>query len=251
MKNREEFLDEGLRLGTWLSSGAPVVSEMAAQFSFDWFLLDLEHGSGSEEQLLQSLRAMSESPARLIVRVPGFLPEMIGRVLDWGADGIMLPHVSSAQQAIDCVAAMRYPPVGWRGYSSTVRAYRYGLDSPENPQEVKPLCFAQIEDVEGVRNVHDIAAVDGVDVLFVGPADLKLALNHQPPEHAIDFEEALRQVAAAAKVYGKKAGILLRDRHDFVNLLSIGYSCIAIDSDLGILRKGYQGLMAWYKQVNV
>jgi len=237
-------------LGTWLSSGSPVVAEVAAQFSFDWFLLDMEHGSGSEEQLLETLRAMSGTSARLIVRVPGLLPEMIGRVLDRGADGIMLPHVSNARQAEDCVKAMRYPPYGARGYSSSIRAYNYGLDVPQDPSAVKPFFMAQIEDAEGVENAKEIAAVDGVDILFVGPADLKLALSNQPADgNGMDYDNALLAVAESVRRHGKNAGILMRNRNDFEYLKNMGYSCIAVDSDLGILKKGYQSLVEWSKQV--
>lgn len=249
MKNREEFLNAPVALGTWLSSGSSVVSEVAAQFSFDWFLLDLEHGSGSEAQLLDTLRAMSGSPARLIVRVPDLLPDMIGRVLDRGADGIMLPHVTCAQQAEDCVKAMRYLPYGTRGFSSSVRAYNYGLQVPQDPSAVKPVCMAQIEDAEGVRNAKEIAAVEGVDILFVGPADLKLALSHQSADdEPLSYEGALRRVSESAKQSGKKAGILMRNIDDFDHLKKLDYSCIAVDSDLGILKRGYREVLDQLKK---
>lgn len=249
MKDRDKFLNAPVALGTWLSSGSPVVSEVAAQFSFDWFLLDLEHGSGSEEQLLEAFRAMSDSPAKLIVRVPGLLPELIGRILDRGADGIMLPHVSNAQQAEQCVKAMRYLPFGIRGYSSSVRAYNYGLHVPSDPSDVKPIFMAQIEDTAGVRNANEIAAVDGVDILFVGPADLKLALSHQSTDDkSLDYESALTKVSEASKQHGKNAGILMRNMDDFDNLKKMKYSCIAVDSDLGILKKGYQHILNQLKK---
>jgi len=237
-------------LGTWISSGSPVVAELAGQFLFDWLLIDFEHGADSLAVLPEILRGFSHGKPAVIVRVPELNAAIIARVLDWGADGIMLPHVSSAQEAIDCVAAMRYPPVGRRGYSSTVRAYRYGMESPKDLQEVKPLCFVQIEDVAGVRQVDKIAAVRGVDVLFVGPADLKLSLSHQQSTETMTFDDAIRRVAEAAKVHSKKAGMLLRDRNNFDDITSIGYACIAIDSDLGILRTGYKNLFEWFKQDN-
>ena len=244
MSDKEDFLKRPLSLGTWLSTGSPVVAEIAGQFSFDWFLLDLEHGGGAEAQLTETLRAMSGCAAKLIVRVPYLLPDMIGRVLDRGADGIMLPHVTDAQQARECAKAMRYLPHGTRGYSSSVRAYNYGLRVPLDPTEVKPIFMAQIEDAEGVRNAKEIAAVDGVDVLFVGPADLKLALRHQPTENeALTYEDALTTVSESAKAHGKKSGILMRSIGDFEQLKKSGYSCIAVDSDMGILKRGYQQLL--------
>lgn len=244
MSNLDNPRDPHLGLGTWLSSGSPVIAELASQFPFDWLLFDLEHGSSPESLLLDQLRASANNTTRAIVRVPALQPTTIARVLDWGADGIMLPHVSSADQAAECVSAMYYPPMGHRGYSTTVRAYKYGLRRPVDPMDVKPICIAQIEDPEGVRNAGKIAAVEGIDILFVGPVDLRLALNHQHIDNAIGFDEALQQVAEAAKEYGKQAGILLRSLSDVNRIKQLGYSCIAVDSDLAILRKGYADIIS-------
>ena len=248
MKDRNGFLDAPVALGTFLSLGSPVVAEVAAEFPFNWFLLDMEHGSGSEEQVFEAIRAMAASSAHVIVRVPGLLPDVIGRVLDRGADGIMLPHVSNAKQAEACVQAMRYVPRGTRGFSSSVRAYGYGLRVPSDLNQVNPIFIAQIEDVAGVKSAHEIAAVDGVDVLFVGPADLRLTLNQQVGDQQLSYEDSLAIVAEAARAHGKKAGILMRDMGDFDHLKNRGYRCIAVDSDLAILRRGYQEILKRLKE---
>lgn len=248
MRKKSDFLDNSVNIGTWVSTGSPVVADLVSCFSFDWLLLDLEHGSAPESQLPEIIRTIRNEEVRVIVRVPDLNAATIARVLDWGADGIMLPHVSSAQEAQECVVAMRYTPLGKRGYSSTVRAYQYGLKPPSDPNLVETLFFAQIENCDGVRHVDEIAAVDGVDVLFVGPADLKLALEHQNGDQRIEFDDALKQVATAALSHGKKAGILLRDRSSYSNLRALGYSNIAIDSDLGILRKGYGEIIEQFKK---
>src|SRR5690606_29206354 len=146
-----------------------------------------------------------------IVRVPSIDPVLIGKVLDEGADGIMLPHATSAEHVKACVAAMYYSPKGRRGFSSSTRQYNYGMNVPADVTAAnKPLLFAQIEDVEGVHNANEIAAVAEVDVLFVGPADLKLALKHNAAAD-LSFETSLEMVAAAAAANNKKAGILVRD----------------------------------------
>lgn len=248
MMRKSDFLNNSVNIGTWISTGSPVVSDLASCFSFDWLLLDLEHGSAPESQLPEIIRTIRNERVRIIVRVPDLNAATIARVLDWGADGIMLPHVSSAKEAQECVAAMRYSPFGKRGYSSTVRAYQYGLKPPVDPNIVETLFFAQIENYDGVRNVEEIAAVDGVDVLFVGPADLKLALKHQNGDQHIGFDDALKQVAEAALKHGKKAGILLRERSAYSDLRALGYDNIAIDSDLGILRKGYGEIIERFKE---
>jgi len=229
-----------LRLGTWLSIGSPVIAELAAQSGLDWVLLDLEHGCAGEAALPDQLRALRGSDTLGIVRVPALLPDLIARVLDWGADGIMLPHVRSADEATACVAAMRYPPRGERGVSRTVAAHGYGRHPLSSRAE--PLFLPQIEDLAGLRAACGISAVEGVDALFVGPADLGHALAHADPSAAPDFEACLDEIAASALACGKEAGILLRDASLCGSHRERGYSWIAVQSDLGILRQAYDSM---------
>jgi 2-keto-3-deoxy-L-rhamnonate aldolase RhmA len=236
-------------LGTWISTGSPVVAEIACQYPIDWILLDFEHGATSTATLPEILRGIVHLNPAAIVRVPEFSPSLIARALDWGGDGIMLPHVRSAVEAARCVQAMRYPPAGIRGYSSSVRAYGYGTTTPTDLSTIRPRLFAQIEDADGVFAAEAIAAVDGVDVLFVGPADLKLALATAAAPQQFTFEDALRQVADAAAAHGKQAGILLRDHTQIQPMKSLGYTCIAVDSDIALLRQGYERLLATVKRI--
>ncbi len=221
--------------GTWLSSGSPVVAELAAQCGFDWLLLDMEHGCLPEADLLSNLRATGGSDAMIVVRVPTHEAGLIGRALDWGADAIMVPHVETAGEARELVRAMRYPPEGARGYSRSVRAYGYGLSAPDT--RVGPLLFAQIESAKGIANVDAIASVSGVHVLFIGPADLKLSLSTEPA--APSYAEALDSVIRASKTHGVHAGILIRNRNDTETTLGQGFTRIAVDSDISILRAGF------------
>ena len=222
-------------LGTWLSSGSATVSELAARCGLDWLLLDMEHGCLSEAELLSNLRAINGHPVATVVRVPTHEAGLIARVLDWGADAIMVPHVESATEAEALVRAMRYSPEGDRGFSRSVRAYGYGLESPEG--QPKPMLFAQIESVRGVENVEAIAGVEGVDVLFVGPADLRLSLSTHPG--APSYEEALDLIIESAKTNATLTGILVRDRKDTEPLIKQGFTKIAVDSDMSILRSGF------------
>lgn len=232
--------DDDFSLGTWVSTGSPVVAELACQFPFDWLLIDFEHGAASPAVLPEILRGVSHCKPAVIVRLPAMNAADIAHVLDWGADGIMLPHVRSAEEAKACVAAMYYPPNGSRGYSSSVRAYGYGTDVPTDPTTVKPLFFAQIEDLAGVERADEIATVEGVDVLFLGPADLKLALATEKAPDKPDMETAINRVVAAANQHGKRAGILVRDHQTIGQLQQTGFSCLAVDSDIAILKEGYR-----------
>lgn len=234
------------RFGTFLSIGSPVIAELAADSGFDWLLFDLEHGCGSEGAMLPQLQAIRGSGAAAVVRVGAPHPDLILKVLDWGAEGVMIPHVSSASEAEACVQAAHYPPRGRRGFSRSARAYGYGLRPPGAPEETPvPFIVAQIETIEGVRNAREIARVDGVDVLFVGPADLNFDLRARPQlAGTLDYLACLAEVATAAAEAGKACGILVRNPAEIEAIQKRGFTFLAIDSDLAILRAGFLKLTA-------
>jgi len=241
--NATHLRERKLHYGTWLSLGSAVVAELAAASGFDWLLFDLEHGCGSEASLLPQLQATLGSSAASIVRVSAPHPDLIGRVLDWGADGIMVPHVSTAAEAEACVRAMHYPPRGHRGFSRSVRAYGYGLRPPVPESIESPLFLAQIETIEAVENAGAIAQVEGVDVLFVGPADLQFDLKARPERAVRDYAACLKEVARAAAEAGKSCGLLLRNPAELAQYRELGFTHLAIDSDLALLRAGYQQVL--------
>jgi 2-dehydro-3-deoxyglucarate aldolase/4-hydroxy-2-oxoheptanedioate aldolase len=226
-------------LGTWISSGSPVITELAALSGFEWVLIDMEHGNGTEADLRDQLRALNGTSTRGIVRVGAPQHDTIARYLDWGAHGIMVPHVRSSAEAEQIVRAAHYPPRGERGFSRSVRAYHYGLNTV-TPENSTPLIIAQIETGESVKAAPSIAAVAGIDVLFIGPADLQLDLKMRPESALGSYDECLQIVAEAAQSKGKASGILLRDIAELSKHVALGFRCIAVDSDLSLLRKGFQ-----------
>lgn len=232
-------------LGSWLSIGSPVIAEIAAHSGFDWLLFDLEHGNEAEAALPAQLRAISGTNCKAIVRVGAIYPDLIARVLDWGAVGIMAPRINSADEAEALVQAAHYAPRGRRGYSRSARAYGYGLQPPASAADITPpLIMAQIETIEGVQNAASIAVVPGIDVLFVGPADLQFDLQARPHFADFDYPSALKTVNTIAAEAGKHTGILIRDTAQLQAHRDLGFTHIAIDSDLAILRKGYQQILA-------
>lgn len=231
-----------LQLGTWLSIGSPAIAELAGLCGLDWVLFDLEHGSAPESTLPDQLRALRGSSTQGVVRVGAPHPDQICRVLDWGAHGIMVPRVESADEAEKIVRAAHYAPRGRRGRSRTVRAYDYGVRSAE--ETPLPIIMTQIETVAGVQHAADIARVDGVDVLFVGPADLQFDLVHHAAAAPGDFDQCLGIIASAARGAGKDAGILVRELADVPRHLELGFARIAVDSDIGILRRAWQQTIA-------
>ena len=234
-----------LKLGTWLQTGSSVIAELADRSGFDWLLIDLEHGCGTEAAVLSQIQVIRHAAA--IVRVGAPHPELIARSLDWGAAGIMVPMVSTVEKAAVCVRAMRYPPHGDRGLAGMVRTFDYGLHR-EMP---KPVFYAQIETIEGVQNSRAIAAVDGVDVLFIGPMDLNLQLESYPERTNLDFAACLREVAIAAKEAGKACGLLCRQTDDFSELQALGFTHLAIETDITLLRESYRNVLQPFREQKV
>jgi 2-dehydro-3-deoxyglucarate aldolase/4-hydroxy-2-oxoheptanedioate aldolase len=235
-------MNSAIKTGTWLSVGSPVLAELAGIVGFDWVLIDLEHGNATEAAVPEQLRALRGSPTQGIVRVGAPHPDLIARVLDWGAHGVMVPRVNSAAEAEHIVQAAHYTPRGRRGYSRTVRAYDFGVRFPEDA--AAPILMAQIETIEGVNHAFEIAKVEGIDVLFVGPADLQYDLKNRAAAAPGDFQSCLEKVAAAAKDAGKQAGILVRDPGEIPKYLDLGFSHIAAESDVSILRKAWQSTLS-------
>jgi 2-keto-3-deoxy-L-rhamnonate aldolase RhmA len=229
-------------IGTWLSTGSPVIAELAALCGFDWVLIDLEHGSGTEATVPDQLRALRGSRTKAVVRIGAPHADLIARILDSGAHGIMVPHVNSAAEAERIIQAAHYAPRGQRGISRSVRAYDYGLNPPGDTMPV-PLIMAQIETVEAVQHAAEIARVDGIDVLFVGPSDLQFDLRYHADPAVGDYARCLRTVVSAAKAAGKAGGILVRDVADFQPHHDLGFTRIAVDSDITILRKAYAQIL--------
>ncbi len=233
-------------IGTWLSIGSPIIAELASASGFDWLLFDLEHGTYSDAVLMGNLQAIKGSAALAVVRVGAPHPDLILRALDWGSGGIMVPHVESAAEAAGCLQAMHYPPRGRRGISRSARVYEYGLRPMPAPEDLlPPVLFAQIETLQGIERVEEIASVDGVDVLFVGPADLTfdLAVRRNGCGAPPAYEECLDRVAGAARQAGKRAGILVRSLDDLPALCERGFTHFAVESDLGIIRSRYQQML--------
>ena len=228
-------------VGAWLSLGSPVIGELASSYPFDWLLFDLEHGCGTEATLLSNLQAAQKTTQALIVRPGKCDPALISRILDWGADGIMMPHINTTQQATDCLSAMRYAPHGKRGYSGSARAFNYGVNqlTLQNKYD-HPLFFAQIETELAVENANAIAKIAGVDVLFIGPADLKWNMTANGNYSDQNFKNAVQRVAEAALINGKQVGIVAKNPEEMNNYLNLGITCISYASDLIFLKQGFQ-----------
>jgi 2-keto-3-deoxy-L-rhamnonate aldolase RhmA len=221
-------------LGTFLTLGSPLAAEALGLAGFDFLLVDLEHGGGDESLLLGQLLGASAAGVHALVRVESQARARTGRALDLGAEGVMCPRVDSAADAQAWAAALHYE--GTRGVALGTRGARYGTaPDPIAGATARTLGIAQIESREAVAAAQAIAAVDGVDVLFVGPTDLSHALGCFRRFDAPEFRTAIEQVTAAAAGAGKAAGIYCAAVDDVPAALADGFRMIAIGSDGSLL----------------
>lgn len=237
MKNHWTTLERGETLmGSFISTGYPVNTELMGLAGFDFVIIDLEHGVCAERDILHQLYALQGTPAIPVVRVESHEKQRVHRLLDIGVQGIMFPRVDNAEQARACIAAMRYPPAGVRGVATVVRAAGYGTNYNEYRADSNLLPIIQIESAEAVKNVEEIAAVDGVGVLFVGPMDLSTSLGvFRQYDHPL-FLDALSKTLAAAKKYKRAAGILLPSVDTTRHYRDMGFNFITAGTDILLLK---------------
>lgn len=232
-------------IGTFLSFGNPVVSEMIGQAGFDFAIIDMEHGIGTEQDTLHQLQAMEAGPASAVVRVESYERQRVHRVLDMGAEGIMFPRIKTLDEARQAVSALYYPPDGVRGVAKLVRASGYGknFDQYHARQKQDIVGIIQVETEEILDCLDEVAVLDGVDVLFVGPMDLSMALGIFGDFKHPRFEEALDLTVAAARKAGKACGILLPSTDYLPVWYEKGYRFFTGGGDLGFVNAGAQNMV--------
>jgi len=192
-------------LGAQLRFGSPAIAELFGYAGFDYVVFDCEHAPQTPAGIQAQIQAVSCTDATPIVRVPKNDPDIMRVYLDMGALGILAPFVNTAEEARTGAQALRYPPAGTRGFGPS-RAAKYGLDSEYlKTADDNLLFFPLIEHVEGVKNVDEIIAVDGVDVPFIGPADLSMSMGLSVQMEHPRVEEAVEKIVNASKRAGKPA----------------------------------------------
>ncbi len=232
-------------IGTFLNTGSSVSAEIAGRSGLDWCLLDMEHGMGSWEGLLHQLMAIEGTGASPIVRVPGLDPAAFKKVLDSGAHGVMVPNVNTAEEAAQAVSYSRYPPHGVRGVSGMNRSAYFGkkLDKRIRSAHENTLVIVQVESPDAVKNADEIAAVDGVDALFIGPLDLSVSLGIPRQFSHPDFIDASDLVIEAARKHRKGSGILLGSGAEVADAYRRGFNLIAVGSDGSIIANGMDAIV--------
>ena len=235
-------------IGLWQALANAYTAEICARAGYDWLLFDGEHSPNTAQTLVAQLQAVAPFPVHAIARVPVGDPVYIKQYLDIGFATLLVPVVESAQQAADIVAATRFPPRGIRGVASaTSRASGFGADAGYLASaHEKTGVIVQIESRKGLDALEEIAAVDGVDALFIGPADLAAGLGHlgapRHPDVQAAIDGAIRRIAAC----GKPSGIFALDAEDAKRRIEQGVGFLSVGTDIGVLNGGAKSLRAGF-----
>jgi 2-keto-3-deoxy-L-rhamnonate aldolase RhmA len=229
-------------LGTWVMSASPIVAEAVGMAGFDWGVLDMEHTPIDLMGLVHLLQAVGNTPMAPVVRVPWNDTVTVKRVLDAGAPTLLFPFVQDGDEAARAVAATRYAPEGVRGMAGMSRASRFGT-TPDFLRGANRTIgvVVQLETPQAIAKLEEIAAVPGVDALFVGPGDLSGSMGHVGNTTHADVMAAMADAARRARAVGKAIGTVGGTPEVVARYREIGYDYVAIASDLGLLMRAAQG----------
>lgn len=247
---KKALLQEQALIGLWLGLANSYSAELIASAGFDWLLIDGEHAPNDQQEMLSQLQAIAAYNTSPIIRPVWPDAVRIKQILDLGAQTILAPMIETAEQAIDVVKASRYPPAGIRGVGSALaRASQFNRTPNYLQTANEEICvLIQIETLKGVESLSDILAVEGVDGVFIGPADLSAAMGHiGNPAHP-DVQKVIEESICLIKNAGKAAGILMADKTLAKKYIELGAKFVAVGSDTGLLMKSSGDLVTSFKQ---
>ena len=246
----KEALRKGeVQIGLWLSSTTSYMAEIAATSGYDWLLIDGEHAPNTVQDLYHQLQAIAPYASQPVIRPIEGSKALIKQVLDIGAQTLLIPMVDSAEQARQVVSSTRYPPLGERGVGASVaRAARWGRVEHYMAQSNASLCLlVQVESKTALDNLDEILDVDGIDGVFIGPADLSASLGYPDnaghPEVQRIIEESIRRIRTA----GKAAGFLAVDPAMAQKCLQWGANFVAVGVDTMLYSEALDSRLAMFK----
>lgn len=236
------------QIGLWCSLCSNIAAEIVADSGFDWLVIDAEHSPNELPDVLAALQAVASGTASPVVRPPWNDPVMIKRILDIGAQTVLLPYVQNAEEAARAVAATRYAPEGIRGVTSAGRAARYGRVADYLKTAAREICvIAQVETRQALDQLEAIASVEGVDAVFIGPSDLAASLGHVGhPQHP-EVQAALEDAGRRLKAIGVPAGIFTVSEEEAQRYIDWGYVFVAVGVDVALLARGADALAKRFK----
>lgn len=245
----KQRLSREAQIGVWVGLADPYCAELAANAGFDWLLLDGEHAPNDLRSLLGQLQAVAPYACQVVIRPPVGDPVLIKQLLDIGAQTLLVPMVETAEQAQGLVAAMHYPPHGIRGVgASLARASRWnGIPGYLDEADAQMCLLVQVESVRGLENLDAIAAVEGVDGIFIGPADLSASMGHRGAPGHPAVVAAIEDGIARIRRAGKAAGILATDEARARRYLELGCAFVAVGVDTSLLMRAMKALAGRFK----
>jgi 4-hydroxy-2-oxoheptanedioate aldolase len=238
------------QIGLWSGLCSPIGAEIIAGAGFDWIVIDGEHAPNDIPSLLAQLHAMRGGSAEPVFRVPWNDPVIIKRALDVGARSLLVPFVQNAEEARKAVAAARYPPLGMRGVALGPRANDYGRIQGYHANAHLDTCVVvQLESKAALKEIEAIAAVEGVDALFIGPSDLAGDFGHLGNPSHPEVRAAIQDAAKRIRAAGKSAGSLSGSVDAVEGLISLGFNFTAVGSDVGLLARAAENVAARFRMI--
>ena len=234
------------QIGLWQALASPYSAELCAGAGFDWLVLDGEHAPNDVRSLLTQLQALAAYPVHAVVRPPVGDTVLIKQYLDIGVTNLLVPMVETAEQAQALVRAVRYPPAGVRGVGAALaRVSQFGRIADYTANADDEICLlVQVENVAGMQNLDAIAAVDGVDGVFIGPADLAASMGFRSQPRHPDVVAIVDAAIKTIRQRGKAPGTLMADEVEAKRLLDLGYQFMAVGADVTLLAKATSDLAA-------
>ena len=246
---KQAIAAEGAQIGLWLGLADPYTAELCATGGFDWLLVDGEHGPNDLRSMLGALQAIAPYPSQPVVRIPRGDATLIKQVLEIGATTLLVPMVESADQARELVRAMRYPPAGVRRVGSGLaRSSRWGAQNGYLHEANDQVCLlVQVETAHALAQIDAIAAVDGVDGVFIGPADLSASMGHLGNAGHPDVRAAIEHAFSRILAAGKAPGILATDENLARHWIGLGARFVAVGVDATLLAQAARSLAQRFK----
>ena len=245
---KHALLEGRSQIGLWCSLCSNLAAEVIVGAGFDWILLDTEHAPNDLMEVVSQLQAMTGGGAAPVVRPAWNDLVLIKRILDAGAQSLLVPLVQTADEARAAVAATRYPPRGVRGVASIHRGNRFARVKDYFQRAHEEICvIVQIETRAALENIEAIAAVEGVDGLFIGPSDLSASLGHLGDAAHPEVRAAIEAAGRRIRHSGKAAGILAPAEADARHWLANGFNLVAVGSDLNLLARTSEALAAKFR----
>lgn len=226
------------QIGLWTGLRSTLVAEMLTHAGFDWTVIDMEHSPNELNDVLLQLQVAQPGKAEPIVRVPWNEPVIVKRVLDIGAQSVLFPYVNTRKEAEQAVLSTRYPPAGIRGVMSLARMNNYGKTPDYYKNAHQEICvIVQVETLEAVNNIAEIAKVEGVDAVFIGPSDLSASMGHIGHFAHPDVQATIKRGIESAVKAGIPCGFLSGNEDDVKKALDWGCTFAAVGSDMAVLTK--------------